>query len=59
MKEPEQNLDSEIHIRIPMSLNEKISAIALSYSVKKATLGRIILERHINDYVRSRIGIKS
>ena len=47
------NLESEIHIRITPELEQLITNIAKSYSLKKSTLGRIILSRHINDYVKN------
>lgn len=47
--------DQVIQIMISRDLKQKISEVADSYRLKGSTLGRIILERHINDYNKNRL----
>jgi hypothetical protein len=48
-------LEKEIHIRIPQELEHRLTEIAASYNLKKSAFARIILHRHLNDYVRNRM----
>lgn len=48
-------LEKEIHIRIPQELANRLSEIAASYKLKKSTLGRIILDQHLNSYSKNRM----
>ena len=52
-----QELDTDIHIRIPVQLVNQLQQIAESYAMKKSSLARIILLRHVNDYSRNRLFI--
>ena len=52
-----QELDTDIHIRIPVQLVNQLQQIAESYAMKKSSLARIILLRHISDYSRNRLFI--
>jgi len=57
MDKPAALLEKGIHIRIPEELEQRLTNIAASYNLKKSTLGRIILYRHLNDYVRNRMWV--
>lgn len=49
------NLDADLHMRIPVQLEQSLVEVANSYNLKKATLGRIIIQRHLNDYRKNRL----
>jgi hypothetical protein len=48
-------LEADLHMRIPAQLEKSLVEVAASYNLKKATLGRIIIQRHLNDYRKNRL----
>jgi antitoxin component of RelBE/YafQ-DinJ toxin-antitoxin module len=44
-----------IQILVSPESKNKIKEVAQTYSLTPSTLGRIILERHINEYSRNRL----
>jgi antitoxin component of RelBE/YafQ-DinJ toxin-antitoxin module len=54
MNQP-QIKDEVIQIMISKELKNTIAEVALGYSLRPSTLGRILIERHINDYRKNRL----
>jgi len=48
-------LDADLHLRISKTLEQSLTEVADSYNLKKATLGRMIIQRHLNDYRKNRL----
>lgn len=46
----QQVLNADLHMRISDALEQSLTEIAASYHLKKATLARMILQRHLNEY---------
>ena len=43
-----------LHIRLPLEVEKLLKDVATENHMKKSTLGRIIIQRHLNDYSRNR-----
>jgi len=50
-----ENLDAELHMRVPMDLKQKLKTISDSYGLGKSTLARIILSQHLDNYKKNRL----
>ena len=48
-------LTSELHIRIPASLEQHLNEIAASYNLKKSTLARIVMQQNLKNYTKNRL----
>ena len=48
-------LDKEIHLRIPKDFEMNLARVAATYNLKKSTFCRIILQRELQNYDRSRL----
>ena len=48
-------LDKEIHLRIPKDFEMNLARVAATYNLKKSTFCRIILQRELSNYDRSRL----
>jgi hypothetical protein len=51
----QQVKDQVIQIMVSNESKNKLTEVALAYSLRPSTLGRIIIERHINEYTRNRL----
>lgn len=50
-----ENLDAELHMRVPMDLKQKLKTISDSYGLAKSTLARIILSQQLDNYKKNRL----
>ena len=48
-------LEKELHLRIPKEFEIDLARVAATYNMKKSTFCRIILQRELNNYDRSRL----
>lgn len=48
-------LDKELHLRIPKEFEMNLARVAATYNLKKSTFCRIILQRELSNYDRSRL----
>ena len=48
-------LDKELHLRIPQDIEMNLAQVAATYNMKKSTFCRIILQRELSNYDRSRL----
>ena len=48
-------LDKEIHLRIPKDFEINLARVAATYNMRKSTFCRIILQRELQNYDRSRL----
>jgi antitoxin component of RelBE/YafQ-DinJ toxin-antitoxin module len=51
----QQVKDQVIQIMVSNESKNKLTEVAQAYSLRPSTLGRIIIERHINEYTRNRL----
>ena len=51
----QQVKDQVIQIMVSNESKNKLTEVAHAYSLRPSTLGRIIIERHINEYTRNRL----
>jgi len=49
------NLDKELHLRIPQDFEMNLARVAAAYNLKKSTFCRIILQRELSNYDRSKL----
>jgi hypothetical protein len=47
--------EHELHLRIPKELQDNLQRVATSYSMKKSTLVRTILEKEWRNYDKNRL----
>jgi hypothetical protein len=47
--------EKELHLRIPKDLQDNLERVATSYSMKKSTFVRVILEREWRNYDKNRL----
>ena len=48
-------LEKELHLRIPKEFEIDLARVAATYNMKKSTFCRIILQRELSNYDRSRL----
>ena len=48
-------LDKELHLRVPKDFEMNLARVAATYNLKKSTFCRIILQRELSNYDRSRL----
>ena len=48
-------LDKELHLRIPKDFEMNLARVAATYNMRKSTFCRIILQRELQNYDRSRL----
>jgi hypothetical protein len=48
-------LEKELHLRIPREFEVDLARVAATYNLKKSTFCRMILQRELSNYDRSRL----